>query len=500
MPRLNRSQLLTPALHGVALALLGLHLYVYTLPPTPDPIPAPDSAEAVWWGLWPVTYLPTWAVAVGAMAVVGAIVLHWLPGLQDGLARLRFSRPPLWPILWLISAALLLAFFLFPIAHTRWGDAFILAKGIAFPDPALRLTRSWQAPLDVALHSELWRWLHEPLGWEDATPVYRLLSPVAGALYLLVTLALCRLPLLQPAWLPYGLLTTLGLMQLFFGYVENYSFAAAGVLAYLWLGLAVIEGRRPLWLAATVLALTHAMHPSTIVLAPSLLYLGVLQQRTASAGGNQKPASIVLQIALPMVLVGGATFLFMEASGHGLAKLLGDDRPGGGDGRWFVPLFETTTRWEHYTMFSWAHFRDLLNNQLLVAPIVLPSLIGVGIAWAVKQREVHKRNRRPGGMLSSVSELPSPDRSFLSSLRFLLIAAAFQLLFITVWNPDYGGQRDWDLFSLAWLSPTLLLTLLLPRVLHGRSLAGGIAPLLLLQAWHTIAWIYQNTLPWQWPR
>uniref|UniRef100_A0A7C1JI74 Glycosyltransferase RgtA/B/C/D-like domain-containing protein n=1 Tax=Caldilinea aerophila TaxID=133453 RepID=A0A7C1JI74_9CHLR len=500
MPRLNRSQLLTPALHGVALALVGLHLYVYTLPPTPDPIPAPDSAEAVWWGLWPVTYLPTWAVAVGAMAVVGAILLYWLPGLQDRLARQRFGRPPLRPILWLISAALLLAFFLFPIAHTRWGDAFILAKGIAFPDPALRLTRSWQAPLDVALHSELWRWLHEPLGWEDAAPVYRLLSPVAGALYLLVTLALCRLPLLQPAWLPYGLLTTLGLMQLFFGYVENYSFAAAGVLAYLWLGLAVIEGRRPLWLAATVLALTHAMHPSTIVLAPSLLYLGVLQQRTASAGGNQKPVSIVLQIALPMVLVGGATFLFMEASGHGLAALLGDDRPGGGDGRWFVPLFETTTRWEHYTMFSWAHFRDLLNNQVLVAPIVLPSLIGVGIAWAVKPREVHTRNRRPGSMHSSVSELPSPDRSFSSSLRFLLIAAAFQLLFITVWNPDYGGQRDWDLFSLAWLSPTLLLALLLPRVMDGRSLAGGIAPLLLLQAWHMIAWIYQNTLPWQWPR
>lgn len=71
---------------------------------------------------------------------------------------------------------------------------------------------------------------------------------------------------------------------------------------------------------------------------------------------------------------------------------------------------------------------------------------------------------------------------------------------ITVWNPDYGGQRDWDLFSLAWLSPTLLLALLLPKVLHGRSLAGGVAPLLVLQAWHTIAWIYQNTLPWQWPR
>ncbi|MEZ4608874.1 MAG: hypothetical protein R2838_01215 [Caldilineaceae bacterium] len=76
---------------------------------------------------------------------------------------------------------------------------------------------------------------------------------------------------LAPAWLTYGLLVSLGLLQLFFGYVENYSFAAVGVLAYLWLGLRV-AGASPLWLAATVLAVTNATHPSTIVLAPSLLY------------------------------------------------------------------------------------------------------------------------------------------------------------------------------------------------------------------------------------
>jgi len=84
-------------------------------------------------------------------------------------------------------------------------------------------------------------------------PVYRLLSPIAGALYLLVLLALIRQPLLAPGWLPYALFATLGLMQLFFGYVENYSFAAAGVLACPWLGLAMIEARRPLWLPATLL-------------------------------------------------------------------------------------------------------------------------------------------------------------------------------------------------------------------------------------------------------
>ena len=70
------------------------------------------------------------------------------------------------------------SFFLFPVVHTRWGDAYMLAKSIAWPDLSLRLTHSWQAPLDVFLHSQVWLALNEQRGWQDdATGVYLLLSP-----------------------------------------------------------------------------------------------------------------------------------------------------------------------------------------------------------------------------------------------------------------------------------------------------------------------------------
>lgn len=505
---------LVAALHTVALILLGLHLYVRSLPPTPEAIPGSGSAEAAWWGLWPITYLPAWAVVAGAVVLLSSIILYWVRELtavsaQPGEDRQPAGRSLLRPVLLLISVLMAAAFFLFPIAHTRWGDAFILSRAIAFPDEALRLTRSWQAPLDVALHSQVWLWFHDVFGWTDAVPVYRLLSPVAGMLYLAVALQLSRLSLLHPGWVPYGLLTSLGLMQLFFGYVENYSFAAAGVLAYLWLGLSVIAGSRLLWLAATVLALTHATHPSTIVLAPSLLYLGWVAAQggvRSRATRNQTLGAVVLQIALPMVLIGGATFVFMEMSGHGMAALLNSDRPGGGDARWFVPLFQTTTRWEQYTMASWPHIRDWLNNQLLVAPVVLPSLLVVGVAWIKRERELWRlRDSRLESEDSTAGRSLPNSRSSnlhiskLQSRRFLVIAAACYLLFTFVWNPDYGGQRDWDLFSLASLPTTVLLALLLSNMLRGRALWGGVAPLIALQAWHTIAWIYQNTLPWQWP-
>ena len=142
-------------------------------------------------------------------------------------------------------------------------------------------------------------------------------------------------------------------------------------------------------------------------------------------------------------------------------------------------------------MFSWPHVRDWLNEQLLVAPVVLP-----GLALVASELWWVKRHRAT----DSGDTIADQDASYSPRLRFLLVAAIAYLLFTFVWNPDYGGQRDWDLFSLAALPSTLLLALLLPRLLGRRTdLWGGALPLVLLQAWHTAAWIHQNTLPWQWP-
>jgi hypothetical protein len=497
------------ALHGVALVVWGLHLYARTLPPTAAPIPKPGEAEARWWGVWPATYAPDWIIWLGTAALLAAIAIAWMqlrravdaptettPTPPSNLQASIVNRQSL--ILNFLSFFLFISFFLFPIVHTRWGDAYMLTHGIAWPDPALRLVYSWQAPLDVLLHAQFWRVIGESRGWETATPVYRILSPLAGGVYLLVVLALSRERRLAPGWLTYGLLVTLGLIQLFFGYVENYSFAAAGVLAYLWLGLDVLQGRRPLWLAATVLALTNATHPSTVVLAPSLLYLGwrVYRAQAAEGKGNKSRAAvvfqIVLQIGLPMLLVAGGVIAIMTAGGHGVQAMLTSDRPGGGDARWFVPLFTTTTRWEQYVLFSWAHLRDALNEQMLVAPVVGGSLIVVGIYYSGL-----KIKDWSAGAAASPGDQPSRNPIF----NFLLIATLTYLLFIWIWNPDYGGQRDWDLFSLAALPMTLLLIALLPRALSwARLLAGAAAPLILVQGMHTAFWIFQNTHPWEWPR
>lgn len=506
---LLRQRMIVVALNLAALALLALHLLVRQQPASAGPIPLPTEAESAWWGMWFMTLLPAWVVLAGATAVGMAVVTGLFFALRPLSApTVAPERSEGW--IFVVAALLLASFILFPIVHTRWGDAYLISTAIAYPEESLRLTHSWQAPLDLFLHSQVWlRWgeLIEDLPWNyvggmpqgqpSGAVVYRLLSPIAGALFLAGVLGFAFARKLGAAWIPFLLIASLGTIQLFFGYIENYSFAAAGVMIYLWLGVRVLHGRSPLWLAATALAVTNALHPSTIVLAPSLFVLGWLLWRwrnklaSADVYGEvqsaelrrmaKEPATnsflrVAAQIVLPMLFVGAAVFVWMEWSGHGLAALLETDRPGGSDARWFVPLWEVSTRWEQYTMFSWAHLRDFLNEQTLIAPVVLPALL---LLWL-------------GGA--------GAKKLWRGEGAFLMTASFFYLLFVWVWNPDYGGQRDWDLFSLSAIPLAALTAWMGTRVLlHRRLLWAGLGALILLQALHTAAWIWSNTLPWQWP-
>ncbi len=176
----------------ISLALLALQIYVRRFPPTATAIPEAGSPEARLVGAVAHHLRLARAVRAGPGALVLLVVALWLrelwharrPDRSEPLPRTDERRH------FTVAArpgrrCLLAAFFAFPIVHTRWGDAYILAKSLAWPDAALRLTHSWQAPLDVWLHSRVWLLVHA-LCKAGTTPcrVYRLLSPLAGAVYL----------------------------------------------------------------------------------------------------------------------------------------------------------------------------------------------------------------------------------------------------------------------------------------------------------------------------
>ncbi len=426
------------------------------------------SASEWLWGVYPFTYLPAWlrwlSVGLAALTVLWAGFSRAETSIRlPGFPRSRWAQG-------LIALMSLPLFFAGRVVHTRWGDAYLLVHGIAHPD--VQLTYNWQAPLDIFLHARLYQLGERLWGWSDALPAYWWISSLAGgvAVWVLLQLAADVGRNELERWAIFGIMATLGAIQLFFGYPENYTIISLLILLYLWLSWRYLQGKSSLWSASVVLALALGFHPSTLVLQPSLWVLAYIKHKNEDSQIKDLIAPLIVP---PLVVVMG-TFTLMSAGGRGADAFLGSEAPGGGDHRWLVPLFDITSDWEYYTMFSRSHLIEFINQQLLTAPFTLPLLLVLTLGFW--------------------SRLPRDSYSL-----FLLVAAFCYVMLTWVWNPDYGGQRDWDLFAPAAWPATLLAVYWITRAISGATLTRAALIIVVVQLVHTAAWVYSNTLPWEWP-
>ncbi len=486
---LDRRFLRLLAVYG--LGLLLLFVLVDRLPVAwasfwyPERLIGPDGRllPQEWlWGVYPITYLPVW-LRWAAIAAAAALVV-WAgfgrPGRMDASLQAWVQRIGFPQAAWVQIVLAILSFPIFwfgRVVHTRWGDAFLLVNGIAHPE--VRLLYNWQAPLDTFVHALFFRLGERLWGWQDAMPAYWWISSLAGAAAVWILLRLAdeigRTHLER--WGVFGLMITLGSMQLFFGYPENYTLISLLILVYLWLGWRFASGRASLWAPSIVLALANGFHPATLVLQPALWVLAFAPMNARRSAGPSRLAALLT----PPVVIGLGVFALMSAGGHGLGSFLGAESPGGGDHRWLVPLLAASSPWEYYTLFSRGHAMDFINQHLLVMPFTLPLLVLLALGYRTRLP------RDPFGW-------------------FLLAAAGCYLLLTWLWNPDYGGQRDWDLFSVAAWPATLLAAYWLIRALGNAGgepastvLTRALLIVLPVQGLHAAAWVFSNTRPWEWP-
>jgi hypothetical protein len=479
------------AIRLAAIAAIALHLAAGLFP------------EEAAWGIWPYTALPAPLGWLGALAVAALVMPPASDALGGWLGRLWARLPGRvhrhgWAAALAVAAAI--PFWLFRIRHLRWGDAEFIVKALSYtgPDRPIWTIYNWQAPLAVFIHAQLW-FLFNPsppspgVGVDTLYAVTSVLSGV-GFVYILFLLAdLLGWDRLEKATI-FGLVVTTGSMQLFFGYVENYTVISLGLLLTLYLGVRCLRGEISLAWPSLALAITNAFHPSTIIMWPALCYVGWVAVRRAAGDRLIQAARLVL----PPILVFAALSALMASAGHGPLALLTDDRPGGADAVWFVPLFETTTKWQHYTMFSLDHFLDWGNEHFLISPfglaLLLLALVNGRSIWP-------KASARPGST-AAAGELLEGERTTDEPAEryvviFLAIASLSYLLLTFVWNPDYGGRKDWDLFAPSAFVYTLLAAYLLVRQVTDRlELARSARLLIAASALFTAAWIYYNTIPW----
>jgi hypothetical protein len=173
--------------------------------------------------------------------------------------------------------------------------------------------------------------------------------------------------------------------------------------------------------------LSVAAHGQLLLLGPSWVLLVFILARRR---GLAQAALFTLATVAPLVAIIGYALL---NQGRIYDTLYGDAL-GGGDMRMFVPLFGLTTEAERYTLFSAAHGWEIANLLLRSGPwlplLTLGAVVGARRSWLEPQ---------------SV---------------FWALMLSGSLVFIPLWNADFGMDADWDLYA-----PPVMLALLAAAML-----------------------------------
>ena len=303
----------------------------------------------------------------------------------------------------------------------------------------------------VALSSAIAGALFVPVAWWLAKELARALAPDAAGTD---SSSRAIVPLC------FVILMAQGYVQLFFGYVENYTFSALMIGIYLLTALRYLRGTGPLAFPAIALVLAVSLALSNVLLVPSFL---VLLVRALLDSGRRVAALRDLLLAGALLAGIGAVMASVQPGYHlasaalsGIAQAI----TGRGDRAQGLAY-----------MFSRVHVRDFLNEQLLIGPGGA-YLFVVGLVWMAFARA-----------------------RFTAARGFFLVAGLVSLggAWVTT-DLSLGYPRDWDLFAPSGLVFTAAgLELLLSGAWRGPSLRRWLVLLACVCLFHTVPWIAVNT-------
>ncbi len=424
------------------------------------------------WGAHFYAFFPTWVLilatgAVAAVLLVAALGRDKLVGFLDrAILLLRGRRFYIAAAVSIVAGTVL--FWTARICHTYLGDGHIIVEEI--DTSRLLLEREpLSSLLQYAVYGTTKPWFDSPnrpiefiaqdalapgsvaaglfflgIAWLLASEIARLRTTREDNEYRLHTVLIWLAIVLQ------------GYVQLFFGYIENYTFYAVGVVAYLWLALRNLRGASPLLHPALALLLCFALHLSSFVLGASFLVLVVaaLLQRERRLRALRDLA-ITAGVAIGVALV----FSRMRAGYNPFQTL--------------ISMLKTAFVHENNPgyMFSAMHVRDFFNEQLLIGPL------GMFLFVAAAAIAPGVRGNRRG-----------------TALFFLLAGFGFLVACWLIGDSNLGYARDWDLLSHSGIVFTTgALALFFMQRMRRDTVAVAMACAVAVSAYHTIPWIATNT-------
>jgi tetratricopeptide (TPR) repeat protein len=436
----------------------------------------PQAREMRLWGINHLAFYPT-PVRVGAIVLMAlAFVPPLARGLYAGIQRVAVrlsgggNRSTL--VIAIISLASVFLFYELRAAAHLLGDGQLIVRSfevsyqgnetVRMSSVVSILTTEHIAPGMMLLY--YWTVKTAVVVFKQSVADAMVILPcVLGGAFVFFLLRLVRdapVSAALKAWLlVLGLFTTS--LQLYFGYVENYSAILLFLAMYVTAGFLVMHRRAGLWLPIALLALSFYTHIQSLVMAPSLLYLVAWRVAGRRNGAVSRYSVVVIVVLIvAAALVGRA----LEIPGDFYLPLTADD--------------------ESYGIVSPGHLLDMINEILMLIPIVLFALAAWRTASAAQAAEGSE-----GEWFAQPTEW-----------RFVSLVLVACLVYMVFFKPEIGMARDWDLFTMTTVGTVPLVLLIVNRYLTRArpspvTAALVSAPAMVMTAVLAVSWVGVNASP-----
>jgi len=366
------------------------------------------------WGFNHLKYFPGYVSIIYAIVILLFLIPLLARKIIAAISRLcaGFQKQPLLVRIFIISLMAGTIFYFFRVHVHSLGDGYQriyqIEKGYMYYHTE---------PLDFFLHAILYKVL-KIFGAASGELTYTIISTAVGIVFV-TTIYLFRFPkqiTSNSAVLVKLLTISMGSMQIFFGYVESYTFFYLFSLLFILWATKFTLINRGLTIASLMLALAMASHITAIFLLPGfafLIYINLKNTRPLSLNKKYLPILLVLLAVAGLIIQEIRLKYFMDIYTPSFSGSI-------------LPLFSLS----EYSIFSPKHLYDIFNQMLLIAPacfLLLPCFI-------------------PGLKLES-------DKKNLYILLSIVFVCG--LLLISIIDPKLGYARDWDFLSI----PTSMLGL-----------------------------------------
>jgi tetratricopeptide (TPR) repeat protein len=404
------------------------------------------------WGINHLAYFPMWVRILFTLPGL-LILIPWVNSrVYKILEQILSSFQRVLPKREVITASILavVSMFFFWLLRTR---TFFLGDGyaqISFLKSEQYLKTGFEA-LEIWMHLYLYKFL-KFFFTPSAESIYVGLSIFVGGVFVMILFFMAR-TLSEDRFdrlFVFSLFIFSGATELFLGYAEHYTLLYTSIFAYLYFSVRYLQGKAKAFMPIVFCALSIGFHFSSAYLVPSLFFLLSLRKRKGELVFKMKKAMPYL---LVMIFLIALSVFYIWSINPVLSDI-------------FVPLFKGRVQAPDYTLFSFPHILDIINQHLLLSPVGIILLLSLAIA------------------VKGSIRLKNPITSF------LVLVSICQIFYHFVVDPRLGAGRDWDLMSNVALGYTWLGVYLFVHL--GKSERYSAVTIIFAVLLCTIPWLLLN--------